>query len=160
MNPRVGHYFRSILLTFGFLIIGSFAVTAVHRISDFFLEPLDFDGLLGADSPEEFVQAYMAQEPTAIWWAMLAHAAGAFLAVYLTTMFTKVGRWHEAPRRKSFYPALIVAWFYLIAVYLNTKTVPIGWEWLAVDLSLNAVASAFAFKFGGGLKLIEPDQYK
>ncbi len=160
MNPRISHHFRSILLTFFFLITGSFAVTAVHRFSVIFVPSLDFTALGTAADPAAFVAEYMAEHPTAIWWAIFAHAFGAFVAVYLTTQFTKVGIWKEGPARKSFYPALIVSWFYLIAVYLNTQTVPTGMEWLAVDLALTAVASAFAFKLGGGLRLIEPGKVK
>jgi len=160
MNPRIAHYFRSILLTFFYMIIGSFVVTAVHRVSGYFVPPIDFAALGTSDHPEAIVATYMAAHPTAIWWAMFAHAFGAFSAVYLTTWSTKVGEWKEQPSRKSFYPALIVTWFYLIAVYLNTQTVPTGWEWLVVDLSLTLVGCAFAFRFGGGLLLIEPGKTK
>lgn len=135
-------------------------MTAVHRFSAFFVPSIDFTALGTASDPAAIVAEYMAKHPTAIWWAIFAHAFGAFVAVYLTTQFTKVGVWKEGSARKSFYPALIVSWFYLIAVYLNTQTVPTGTAWLAVDLSLTAVASAFAFKLGGGIRLIEPGKFK
>lgn len=159
MNPKAAHYLRSIGLTFVFMILGSFAVSAVHRASAFFIETLDFDAMMAADDKTAFVANYMSDNPMAVWWAIAAHALGAGLAVYMTTRFTKVPSWVESARKKSFVPALVVTLLYLMADYINdTMTVPMDMSWVSTDMALTVVFCAFAFRLGGGQETLEPGQ--
>lgn len=141
------------------MILGSFGVSAVHRASSLFINPLDFEAMMAAENAAAFVADYMSANPTAVWWAISAHALGAALAVYMTTRFTKVPVWAESPRRKSFVPALVVTALYLLADYINdTVTVPMDMNWVAIDMALTLVCCAFAFRLGGGQQTLEAGQ--